>query len=47
MPEDAGRRITIRAGDVMIDGQLNDSQTADPRLMSINSGTCRARRSKP
>jgi hypothetical protein len=29
MPEDTGRRITIRAGDVTIDGQLNDSPTAD------------------
>ena len=29
MPDDTGRRITIRAGDVTIDGQLNDSPTAD------------------
>ena len=30
-PEDqsTGRRITIRAGDVTIDGELNDSPTAD------------------
>ena len=31
VPEDqgTGRRITIRAGDVTIDGELNDSPTAD------------------
>ncbi|MBT3943027.1 MAG: hypothetical protein HOC77_02165 [Chloroflexi bacterium] len=29
MPETGDRRITIRAGDVTIDGQLNDSPTAD------------------
>jgi len=29
MPEDTGRRVLIRADDVTIDGELNDSPTAD------------------
>lgn len=29
MPDAGDRRITVRAGDVTIDGQLNDSPTAD------------------
>lgn len=29
MPEGTGRRITIPAGDVTIDGHLNDPPTAD------------------
>lgn len=31
-----GRRITIRAGDVAIDGQLNDSPTADLLWEALN-----------